>query len=145
MAVTVLPSLRPRALLVILATALQGCAAEPPSRTTSDASADADEGLDSPDGRSVDFSASPTCSSTTPRVVPLPTDGDTAACLFQLIPPMPYADDQISLLLVDGVELPATEYELHGGDVVELKGQACADYRAGTITSLSVVIACSAR
>jgi len=144
MAATASRSLPRRASLVILASALQACAAEPPSRTTSDASADAGEGPASPDGRAFDFGASPTCSSTTPRVIPLPTDGDTAACLFQLIPPMPYADDQISLLLVDGVELSATEYELHGGDVVELTGQACADYRAGTIASISVLIACSA-
>jgi hypothetical protein len=45
-------------------------------------------------------------------------------------------------VFADGTRLLSQEFELHGRDTLELIGQGCVDYLAGTITNVSAFVDC---
>ena len=130
----------PRLVAGLLIGALNACAAEPVRRTT-DAGAAADaakwEGSVIEDGVPV------TCVTTLPRTTPIDPERAGTRCLFELSPPLP-AEALYLDVLIEGVSLPSSEYELDGQDLLELTGAACEDYREGKIRNVTLVVACQA-
>lgn len=112
---------------------------------TKDADASAETGADTAtsEGGVFESGVPITCLTTLPRVTPVDAGLAETSCLFELSPPLPEGD-VTSAVLVDGVALPSSEYEVHGHDVLELTGAACEDYRNGKISNVVVMVACHA-
>lgn len=129
-------------LLGVLTIALDGCAADPKPRVEdADVSADSVGEIEPSDGPIFESEVVITCVATNPRVTPVQPPPLTASCVFDVSPRLP-ADIGVNVVTGDGVELPREEYELVGGNVLELTGQACADYLAGKIAVVTLQIAC---
>ena len=127
--------------LGVLEGALYGCAADPNREATDAAAADSADSAAPPDRPFFEAEASVYCSTTVPNTIPLQSDAGGETCLFQISPPLP-SGDIIYEVLANGTALLSTEFEWHGRDSFELIGQACVDYRAGTLTNVSVFVTC---
>ena len=127
--------------LGVLQSALHACAAEPTPAVIDAAATDSPGDPAPPDQSFFETDASDTCLRTVPKTTPLPSDAGESTCLFQISPPIPTVGRGYGVD-ADGVILPSTEYELYGRDLLELTGQTCVDYRAGTIKDVSVFVHC---
>jgi len=109
-----------------------------------DASASSEAGADAAaaEGNVFESGASITCVSTNPRTTPIDPGLTGMSCLFEVSPPFP-GGDVTSYVVIDGILLPASEYEVHDNDVLELTGVACQDYREGKIKSVTILVACA--
>ena len=128
--------------LGVLPSVLYACAADPTPAVIDAAATDSPGDPAPPDQSFFEMDASDTCLTTVPRTTPLPSDAGESTCLFQISPPIPTVGRGYEVV-ADGVVLPSTEYVLYGGrDRLELTGQTCVDYRAGTIKDVSVFVHC---
>ena len=135
---------RPLLWVGLVTCALRACAAEPtPVKTRADASSEAAADTSPSEGAVFESGASVSCVSTLPRTTPIDPGLTGTSCLFELSPPLP-ALGLISTVLIDGVGLPSSEYEVHGYDLLELTGVACEDYLDGKIANVSVNVGCPA-
>lgn len=128
----------------VVTCASQACAAEPPSRTKEgDASSEAGADAATFEGRVFEAGAPINCVSTNPRTTPIDPGLNGMSCLFEVSPPL-LGGEVTSYVVIDGVLLPSSQYEVHGYDVLELTGVACEDYRDGKIGNVAVEVACPA-
>jgi hypothetical protein len=135
----------PRAGLVlgaVMATALNGCAADPlPAVTDADGSRDAAEETAHSDGPIFEAPGPVNCVTTVPQLTPIQPEASASTCLFEVSPHLP-PDAWVNAVTLDGVDLPAEEYELMSGDTLELTGQACTDYRTSETGNIRLILAC---
>jgi hypothetical protein len=125
-----------------MATAMNGCAADPtPVARDAAPSKDAAEETAHFDGPIFEAPGPVNCVTTIWGVTPIQPEASASSCLFQVSPHLP-TDAWVNAVTLDGVALPADEYQLISGDTLELTGQACIDYQASEIANIRLILDC---
>ena len=120
---------------------VHACAADPKQEVTDAAATDSREDAAPSDLSTFESDAPVNCLTTMPSTVPVKSDAGEETCRFQITPPLPAVDFSYGVF-ADGARLLSQEFELRGRDTLELIGQGCVDYLAGTITNVSVIVNC---